>query len=170
MAKVVYKDQTYVQTQDIQSLLDKAGIPFEVWPTQQAHGQAKATDEQVLSNYTDQIDRLKSERGYVTADVVQLNRATPNLEALEDKFRSEHHHSEDEVRFTIAGSGVFEIADTADHTQKGEFFHITTEPGDMLIVPAKRRHRFYLTEEKDIACIRVFQTQEGWEAIFEREA
>ena len=89
----------------------------------------------------------------------------PNLDEICKKFDKEHHHSEDEVRFTVNGEGVFEIA---DQSNEGEMYKFTAQKGDLIVVPAKRRHLFYLTEKKHIQCIRLFKTKEGWEAIYDR--
>ena len=66
------------------------------------------------------IERLKERGGFVTADVVNITPETPNLEALLAKFSKEHTHSEDEVRFTVRGRGVFHI-----HPDKGPVFSVT---------------------------------------------
>ena len=50
---------------------------------------------------------MKRRGGYVTADVIDVNPATPNLEAMLAKFDKEHTHDEDEVRFILAGRGIF---------------------------------------------------------------
>ena len=77
------------------------------------------------------------------------------------KFSVEHHHTDDEVRFTVAGEGVFEINVTADERVK-----FTAQPGDLIVVPAWRRHLFYLTDQKTIRCIRLFKDNNGWEALY----
>ena len=55
----------------------------------------------------DEIEEMKRRGGYVTADVIDVNPATPNLEAMLAKFDKEHTHDEDEVRFILAGRGIF---------------------------------------------------------------
>ena len=50
---------------------------------------------------------MKRRGGYVTADVIDVNAATPNLEAMLARFDKEHTHDEDEVRFILAGRGIF---------------------------------------------------------------
>jgi 1,2-dihydroxy-3-keto-5-methylthiopentene dioxygenase len=97
----------------------------------------------------------------VTEDVIALDPSTPNLDVLLAKFVDEHHHTDDEVRFVVAGAGVFEINVTA--TERVVF---TAEPGDLIVVPAWRRHLFYLTEQKSIRCIRLFKDKAGWEAHY----
>ena len=69
-----------------------------------------------------EIDRLKAEGGYVTADVIDVKPTTPGLEGMLAKFRREHWHDEDEVRFIIEGRGIFHI-----HPREGAV--LATWPG-----------------------------------------
>src|SRR5579863_3573249 len=64
-----------------------------------AHLPAGSPAEAVLAPYKDKIDEMKARGGYVTADVIDVTAATPNLDAMLNKFNSEHWHDEDEVRF-----------------------------------------------------------------------
>ena len=54
-----------------------------------------ASAEQILSAYAKQIDELKSRGGYVTADIIDVNRDTPCLDTMLAKFSIEHLHNED---------------------------------------------------------------------------
>jgi 1,2-dihydroxy-3-keto-5-methylthiopentene dioxygenase len=47
--------------------------------------------------------------GYVTADVIDVF-PTRRIEVMLNKFKSEHWHDEDEVRFIVEGRGLFHIA------------------------------------------------------------
>jgi 1,2-dihydroxy-3-keto-5-methylthiopentene dioxygenase len=142
----------------IQQALAKVGIPYERWGVRQMTD--KSADG-VLKSYDSDVQRLKAERGYVTEDVIALDPDVPNLDTLLAKFSAEHHHTDDEVRFTVAGEGVFEINITADERAK-----FTAQPGDLIVVPAWRRHLFYLTAQKTIRCIRLFKDKSGWEAHY----
>jgi len=107
--------------------------------------------------YQPVLDRLKNEKGYITQDVIELRPDTPNLEAICDKFDPEHLHDEDEVRFLLEGEGVFDIRSTG-----GRWMRVVVEAGDLIVVPAKRYHRFELTEQKTMRCVRLFQDESGW--------
>ena len=61
----------------------------------------------MLAAYREQIDRLVAERGYRSVDVVSLDPSHPERAALRAKFLAEHTHADDEVRFFVAGSGLF---------------------------------------------------------------
>ncbi len=131
--------------------LNQQGIPYEA-------------SEPRAASYQSVLDRYMSERGYVTQDEVALSPATPNLEALCDKFKGEHFHDDDEVRFVLEGAGVFDIRSLDDR-----WMRVRVEPGDLIIVPAGRFHRFFLTEEKQIHCVRLFKDSAGWIAKYREE-
>ena len=103
------------------------------------------------------LDTLKQERGYVEQDIVELAPETENLDAICAKFADEHLHEDDEVRFVLDGAGVFDIRDAADR-----WMRVTVERGDLIVVPKDRYHRFYLTETKQIRCVRLFKDRSGW--------
>jgi 1,2-dihydroxy-3-keto-5-methylthiopentene dioxygenase len=103
------------------------------------------------------------ERSYQSVDLIALRPDTPHLDAITAKFDKEHHHTDDEVRFTVEGEGVFEI-----NVSDTERLKLTAEPGDLIVIPAFRHHLFYLTEKRAIRCIRLFKTKEGWEAIYSK--
>lgn len=109
------------------------------------------------THYGTPLELLKSERGYIEQDIVSLSPATPNLDAICAKFVDEHHHDEDEVRFVLAGEGIFDIRSDSD-----EWMRVVVEPGDLIVVPKARHHRFMLTESKAIECVRLFQDASGW--------
>jgi 1,2-dihydroxy-3-keto-5-methylthiopentene dioxygenase len=73
------------------------------------------------------------------------------------KFSSEHWHDEDEVRFIIAGHGLFHI-----HPQNGPVIAIEVGAGDLIRVPRDTRHWFNLCADRRIRAIRLFQDAAGW--------
>jgi 1,2-dihydroxy-3-keto-5-methylthiopentene dioxygenase len=115
-----------------------------------------ASADEVLAAYAAEIDEMKRRGGYVTADVIDVNPSTPNLETMLAKFDKEHTHSEDEVRFILAGRGIFFLA-----LQKG-VASVEVHPGDMLRVPRGTKHWFTLCEDRRIRAIRWFQDTTGW--------
>ena len=141
---------------EIRAFLESFGIWFETWDVEGRLG-AQASDEEILSTYEPEIERLKASGGYVTADVINVTPATPGLDAMLDKFSSEHTHSEDEVRFTVEGGGIFHI-----HPNDGPVFAIQVERGDLITVPAGIRHWFDLCADRTIRCIRLFLDPSGW--------
>ena len=104
-----------------------------------------------------EIETLKARGGYVTADVIDVNAETPNLDAMLAKFSSEHWHDEDEVRFIVEGRGLFHV-----HPPGRPVFAIEVEAGDLIRVPRGTHHWFDLCGERRIRAIRLFQDRSGW--------
>lgn len=149
-------NQRFTTPQEIAAFLAPYGIFHEVWDTSRCGG-PDASSEDILAAYSPEIDQLKSRGGYVTADVINVSPETPNIDALMAKYALEHTHSEDEVRYTIKGRGVFHI-----HPQSGPVFEVMVEAGDLINVPAGTKHWFNLCTDKTIRCIRLFQDPAGW--------
>jgi 1,2-dihydroxy-3-keto-5-methylthiopentene dioxygenase len=116
-----------------------------------------ASPDALLAAYKDKLDELKARGGYVTADVIDVTSATPNLDAMLNKFNSEHWHDEDEVRFIVEGRGLFHI-----HPTSGPVFSIEVEAGDLIRVPKGTLHWFDLCGDRRIRAIRLFQDTSGW--------
>ena len=141
---------------ELRGYLAPHGIYHESWPLAE-RVDPSASQEEILGAYGPEIKRLMDEGGYVTADVINVNPDTPNLEAMLDRFRKEHTHSEDEVRFILKGRGLFHI-----HPKAGPVFAIQVEAGDLINVPKGTQHWFDLCNEKTIRAIRLFQDKSGW--------
>jgi 1,2-dihydroxy-3-keto-5-methylthiopentene dioxygenase len=150
------REQTVTDTVTIQQYLYSLGLAYEQWHPATPIG-AEASNDAVLQAYDADIKRLQQERGYVAADVVNLSPATHDLEALLAKFDKEHTHNDDEVRFTVAGRGIFSI-----NPGSTPVVHVLVEAGDLLVVPAQTRHWFTLCEERRICTIRLFKDATGW--------
>lgn len=146
-------------TADITRVLGHAGIRFERWEASQSIAPGASQDE-VIAAYRDDIDRLMAEQGYQTVDVVSLTPEHPDRAVLRQKFLSEHTHSEDEVRFFVAGSGQFTLH--IDH----KVYDLLCEQGDLIGVPGGTRHWFDMSESPYFVAIRLFTSKEGWVAQF----
>ena len=138
----------------IRDELAALGIDYERWSLDRVGADASADD--VLKAYASEIEEMKQRGGYVTADVIDVNPATPNLDAMLAKFDKEHTHSEDEVRFILAGRGIFFL------NIQGKVASVEVGPGDMLRVPKGTTHWFTLCEDRRIRAIRWFQQTSGW--------
>jgi 1,2-dihydroxy-3-keto-5-methylthiopentene dioxygenase len=139
---------------EIREELASLGIDYERWRLDRVGTDASAED--VLKAYANEIEDMKRRGGYVTADVIDVNPATPNLDAMLAKFDKEHTHSEDEVRFILAGRGIFFL------NIQGKVASVEVGPGDMLRVPKGTTHWFTLCEDRRIRAIRWFQQTAGW--------
>ena len=158
MAVVLVRDENrrIEKDNEIASFLAPHGIFHERWELEE-RVHPDAAPEQILDAYKPEIDKLKTQGGYVTADVINVNPETPGLDAMMAKYRSEHTHSEDEVRFILKGRGLFHI-----HPKTGPIFAIQVEPGDLINVPRGTLHWFDLCADRTIRAIRLFQDKSGW--------
>jgi 1,2-dihydroxy-3-keto-5-methylthiopentene dioxygenase len=153
---ILNEDKTLTGTEEITSALASHGIDYERWTP--AHPIAdNAPAEEILNAYSREIEDLKQRGGYVTADVIDVNPTTPGLEEMLAKFNREHWHDEDEVRFIIAGRGLFHINSTS-----GAVLAIEVEAGDLIRVPRGTLHWFNLCSDRRIRAIRLFQDTAGW--------
>jgi len=148
------EDRTIASESEISSELATLGIDYERWSLDRVGSDASAGE--VLAAYSNEIAEMKRRGGYVTADVIDVNPVTPNLEKMLAKFDKEHTHDEDEVRFILAGRGIFflHLGDRVVSVEVG--------PGDMLRVPRGTTHWFTLCEDRRIRAIRWFQDTTGW--------
>jgi 1,2-dihydroxy-3-keto-5-methylthiopentene dioxygenase len=143
--------------EEIKDYLAGIGIDYERWDADGARVSPDASPEEILAAYAPEIEKLKVEGGYVTADVIDIKPETPNLEPMLQKFRPEHWHDEDEVRFIVKGHGRFHIAQ-----KNGDVAAITMEAGDLIRVPRGTNHWFDLCEDRTVRAIRLFQDTSGW--------
>lgn len=153
---IVNEHKRLTNADEIAANLASYGIDYERW-TPSHPVSDDAPPEEILNAYSREIEELKSRGGYVTADVIDVSPATPGLDAMLAKFNREHWHDEDEVRFTIAGHGLFYI-----HTETGTVLGIEVGPGDLIRVPRGTLHWFNLCADRRIRAIRLFQDAAGW--------
>jgi 1,2-dihydroxy-3-keto-5-methylthiopentene dioxygenase len=150
------ENRNLTEQSEIIEFLKPYGIWFERWQVAGRLAES-ATDADILREYAPEIEKVKASGGYVTADVINVHAETPNLDAMLQKFNKEHTHSEDEVRFTVEGRGVFHL-----HPENGPVFSVTVESGDMINVPCGMKHWFHLCDDRHIRCIRFFEDPTGW--------
>jgi 1,2-dihydroxy-3-keto-5-methylthiopentene dioxygenase len=153
---IINEDKKLTNADEITASLAPHGIDYERW-TPSHPVPDDAPPEAILDAYSREIDALKARGGYVTADVIDVSPATPGLDAMLAKFNREHWHDEDEVRFIIAGHGLFHI-----HTTTGAVLAIEVEAGDLIRVPRGTLHWFNLCSDRRIRAIRLFQDAAGW--------
>ncbi|MCO6459112.1 MAG: cupin domain-containing protein [Pirellulaceae bacterium] len=156
VVRIPDENRELTDPREIAEFLRPFGIWYEKWEVESRVG-SDPTDQQILEAYAPEIERLKASGGFVTADVINVSPATPGLDAMVAKFAKEHTHSEDEVRFTIKGRGVFHV-----HPEQGPVFGIEVESGDLINVPRHTRHWFHLCDDRTIRCIRLFEDPAGW--------
>ncbi|HWS79320.1 MAG TPA: acireductone dioxygenase, partial [Thermomonas sp.] len=102
--------------------LARIGVGIEQWEAAQAVVPGDPP-EAIMAAYRADIDRLIEANGFKTVDVVSIAPDNPQKEAMRAKFLDEHFHKEDEVRFFVAGSGLFTL-----HVD-GKIYEVLCEAG-----------------------------------------
>lgn len=151
--------QEFENQTEIAQALEEKGVRFEQWQAS-AELVAGASQEQVLAAYKQDIQRLISEDGYQTVDVISLSSDHPDKATLREKFLSEHRHSEDEVRFFVGGEGLFSL-----HIDN-KVYEVLCQQGDLISVPANTAHWFDMGPNPNFIAIRLFNNPEGWVANY----
>lgn len=150
------------RTQDparIAEVLATINVRYERW--QASRPLTPAADQtEVIDVYQEEIDRLMTQYGFQSVDVVSLRPDNPNKAAMRAKFLDEHIHSDFEVRFFVDGQGLFYL-----HTV-GSVYAVLCQAGDLISVPAGARHWFDMGENPDFKCIRLFSDESGWVAQY----
>ena len=139
--------------------LAKIDVGFEQWAAGKPIAPGDAPDI-ILDAYRSDIDRLIAERGFKTVDVVSIAPDNPQKDAMRAKFLDEHFHKEDEVRFFVAGSGLFTL-----HVGD-KVYEIKCEEGDLISVPDSALHWFDMGPEPSFVAIRFFTEPDGWVGHF----
>ncbi|PZO11052.1 MAG: acireductone dioxygenase [Lysobacteraceae bacterium] len=143
----------------IAAQLNTIGVRFEQWQAAQPVLPG-ATPDEVMAAYRADIDQLVAENGFKAVDVVSIAPDNPGKEAMRAKFLNEHFHKEDEVRFFVAGSGLFTLH-VAD-----KVYEIRCETGDLIGVPDGTTHWFDMGPEPSFIAIRFFTEPDGWVGHF----
>ena len=157
---------TYTELGDIERELAPVNVRLNRWPVgdnSEIHA-LLAKDalndeekEQVLQALDSYFEQLKASADYQSRDLIVLHPEVPDLDALLSKFNRCHYHTDDEVRYIIAGEAVFGFV-RPDGTQ----VEVTVQPEEYINVPANTQHWFYLTPSKRVKAVRYFTTTEGW--------
>ena len=165
-AITVYKDsdarQPILSSDDgdvIKSTMAAVGIRFERWVTN-CPITPEMSHEEILQAYDQEIAELVKEEGYKTVDIAAITPDNPQKNEFRKKFLNEHTHSEDEVRFFVAGEGMFYL-----HIED-KVYMIHCCKDDLLSVPDQTKHWFDMGSEPHFTAIRFFNNPDGWVADF----
>ncbi|HVR82609.1 MAG TPA: acireductone dioxygenase [Luteimonas sp.] len=139
--------------------LARIGVTFEQWQATQPIVPGAGADE-VMAAYRADIDRLVANNGFRSVDVVSIAPDNPQREEMRRKFLDEHFHKEDEVRFFVAGSGLFTL-----HVDD-KVYEIQCLQGDLIAVPDSTKHWFDMGPEPSFVAIRFFTEPDGWVGHF----
>jgi 1,2-dihydroxy-3-keto-5-methylthiopentene dioxygenase len=157
---------TYTQLSDIVRELAPLNVHLNRWPivdeprlktilAQDALSDAEK--EYVLTALNMYFQQLQQNAGYQSRDMIVLHPGIPNLDTLLSKFDRCHTHADPEVRYIIAGEGVFGFV-----RPDGSQVELTVQSEDYINVPEGTEHWFRLTPSRWIKAVRYFTTTEGW--------
>ena len=160
-ANVLFETQNPVA---IAAKLREIGVGFERWQTT-IEILPGASAESVRAAYEQQIAPLMQAGGYQSVDVVSLHPEHPDRAAMRQKFLNEHTHGEDEIRFFVAGSGLFTIHAAASDGSN-QVFEVECRQNDFINLPAGTKHWFDMGDAPFFVAIRIFTNPSGWVANF----
>lgn len=142
---------------EIREFFNERGVFFDQWTCDVVFDD-RATQEEILVAYEKDLKPFMDKGGYLTADVISINKLTENYEAIRAKFLAEHTHSEDEIRFFVDGQGLFWF-----NLENEPVFNLLCEKGDLISVPAGTKHWFDAGENDPfVKAIRIFIDMSGW--------
>ncbi len=107
-----------------------------------------------------ELETIRTTRGYIGMDEVRFDSRTPNLDILLKEYFQEHCHEAEEIRFVTHGTGVFDIRNL-----RNQWIRIQVAPGDLLVIPAQCFHRFTLDVNQFIVMKRLYRNMDGWDPI-----
>ncbi|MDB0011459.1 cupin domain-containing protein [Crocinitomicaceae bacterium] len=142
---------------EIRSFFNQRNIFFDQW-TCDVVFEDTASQEEIIEAYSKDLKPFMEQGGYLTADVISINKLTENYDAIRNKFLAEHTHTEDEIRFFVDGEGTFWF-----HLENGEIFNLLCQKGDLISVPSGTKHWFDAGEVNPfVKAIRIFIDMSGW--------
>jgi len=175
MARMIFPDgKENTDLSFIQARLNKLGIALKRWPAPEDSRARALLDQQALSdaekeellkNVDNRFEELKREKGYATRDMVVIHEAIPGLADMLAKFDKIHLHTDDEVRYILAGKGYFGFVEP-----DGKQFLLEVSAGDYINVPANAEHWFEMKDSKRIKAVRYFIDTKGWTPVYTQRA
>ena len=107
------------------------------------------------------LDKICAEREYKNRDEVHIGlKHSSNYQELCNKFKQEHLHEDEEIRYVLNGSGYFDIRNLDD-----QWVRVQVKKGDLLVLPEGIYHRFIPDISNYIHVMRLFKENPKWIAI-----
>jgi len=104
------------------------------------------------------LKKIREARGYSYVDIIEVcPEKLPNYEVKIKNFFEEHLHTDEEIRYTLDGSGYFDVRDKND-----QWIRVALKKGGMIVLPAGIYHRFTLDSNNYIKAMRLFVGEPVW--------
>jgi 1,2-dihydroxy-3-keto-5-methylthiopentene dioxygenase len=171
MARIILDDGSETtELPQIRQRLARLGITLKSWPAPASErvrsllGRKALSDDEkaeLLKSVDERFEELKRDNGYRTRDLIVIHEDTPSVADLLAKFDRIHYHTDDEVRYILAGRGYFGFVEP-DGTQ----FMLEVVAGDYINVPAETEHWFELLDSRRIKAVRYFIDTSGWTPVY----
>ena len=175
MARMIFPDgKENTDLSFIQARLSKLGITLKRWPAPEDNRARALLDQQALNDtekeellkgVDNRFEELKREKGYATRDMIVIHEAIPGLPDMLAKFDKIHLHTDDEVRYILAGKGYFGFVEP-----DGKQFLLEVGAGDYINVPANTEHWFEMKDSQRIKAVRYFIDTKGWTPVYTQRA
>ncbi|KAL0392924.1 UNVERIFIED_CONTAM: 1,2-dihydroxy-3-keto-5-methylthiopentene dioxygenase 2 [Sesamum radiatum] len=105
-----------------------------------------------------ELKKIREARGYSYMDFCEVcPEKLPNYEEKIKSFYEEHLHTDEEIRYCVAGSGYFDVRDRDE-----AWIRIWVKKGAMIVLPAGIYHRFTLDSDNYIKAMRLFVGDPIW--------
>ncbi|GMN46774.1 hypothetical protein TIFTF001_015948 [Ficus carica] len=105
-----------------------------------------------------ELKKIREDRGYSYMDFCEVcPEKLPNYEEKIKNFFEEHLHTDEEIRYCVAGSGYFDVRDFQDR-----WIRVWVKKGAMIVLPAGIYHRFTLDSDNYIKAMRLFVGDPVW--------
>lgn len=147
--------ETLVCEPAVREALQCHGIGHGRWPLRDL---GDGSLDAVLAAYGDELGALRGRLHIQSIDRVQLQPDQAGWPQLRQKFIAEHTHADAEIRYFLAGVGIFYIR-VADG-----FLALLCEAEDWVALPSGTRHFFDAGAEPHLDALRLFTTPDGWVA------
>lgn len=106
----------------------------------------------------EELKKIRETRGYSYMDFCEVcPEKLPNYEEKIKNFFEEHLHTDEEIRYCVAGSGYFDVRDDND-----AWIRVWVKKGGMIVLPAGIYHRFTLDADNYIKAMRLFVGDPVW--------
>ncbi|KIQ56775.1 1,2-dihydroxy-3-keto-5-methylthiopentene dioxygenase [Pseudomonas fluorescens] len=134
--------------EDIVATLAEQGVRFDRWQPA-ASIPPGARQEDIIAAYSHSIDALMTERGYASVQVMRVTREDRQDAELHARFLDEHSQAEEEVRFFVAGRGLFALH-IDDYV-----YAVLCEKNDLITLPAGMPRWFDMGEQPHFITLRL---------------